>query len=113
MYYNRVGGIIHIWKINTLFGIRPCSKEHMMLISNRSSVIVIMSRIKGINCIHFTDTVLSGANNDLWIPVSETEYFELIENLLVINNIANNVVRIDVKLIGDTFKDFEVIFNVK
>ncbi|EBR9623375.1 hypothetical protein DKF59_21855 [Salmonella enterica] len=61
---------------------------------------------------HFTDTVLSGANNDLWIPVSETEYFELIENLLVINNIANNVFRIDVKLIGDTFKDFEVIFNV-
>ena len=36
-----------------------------MLISNRSSVIVIMSRIKDINCIHFTDTVLSGSNNDL------------------------------------------------
>lgn len=84
-----------------------------MLISNRRSVIVIMSRIKNINYIHFTDTVLSGSNNDLWIPVSDTDYFEFIENLLVINNIANNVVRIDVKLIGDTFKDFEVIYNVK
>lgn len=84
-----------------------------MLISNRSSVIVIMSRIKNINCIHFTDTVLSGVNNDLWIPVSETDYFKSIENLLVINNIANNVVRTDVKLIGDTFKDIEVIYNVK
>ncbi|EDW3796794.1 hypothetical protein YM93_003253 [Salmonella enterica subsp. enterica] len=84
-----------------------------MLISNRRSVIVIMSRIKDINCIHFTAPVLSGSNNDLWIPVSDTDYFKFIENLLVINNIANNVVRIDVKLIGDTFKDFEVIYNVK
>ncbi|EAV5730418.1 hypothetical protein NMA32_003638 [Salmonella enterica] len=85
----------------------------MMLISNRGSVIVIMSRIKGINCIHFTDPVLSGSNNDLWIPVSDTDYFKFIENLLVINNIANNVVRIDVKSIGDTYKDVEVIYNVK
>lgn len=84
-----------------------------MLISNRRTVIVIMSRIKNINCIHFTDTVLSGANSDLWIPVSETDYFKSIEDLLVVNNIANNVVRIDVKLTGDTFKDFEVIYNVK
>ncbi|EGG3070883.1 hypothetical protein MOR33_004205 [Salmonella enterica] len=85
----------------------------MMLISNRSSVIVIMSHIKDITCIHFTDPVLSGSNNDLWIPVSDTDYFKFIENIIVINNIANNVVRIDVKLIGDTFKDFEVIYNVK
>lgn len=42
-----------------------------MLISNRRSVIVIMSHIKDINCIHFTDPVLSGSNNDLWIPVSD------------------------------------------
>ncbi|EAR6785649.1 hypothetical protein EWQ01_18460, partial [Salmonella enterica] len=62
---------------------------------------------------HFTDPVLSGSNNDLWIPVSDTDYFKFIENLLVINNIANNVVRIDVKSIGDTYKDFEVIYNVK
>lgn len=57
-----------------------------MLISNRSSVIVIMSRIKDINCIHFTDTVLSGSNNDLWIPVSDTDYFKFIENLLVMGS---------------------------
>lgn len=84
-----------------------------MLIPNRKSVFVIMSRIKNVNSIHFTDTILSGANSDIWFPVSETDYFNFIEKLLVINNIAHNVVRIDTKLVGDTFIDLEVTYNVK
>lgn len=93
--------------------------------SHRKTAVVIVAVIKGTPSIHFCDTRLSGADNNLWMPVNTTgitlspvaEKIErshihaAIEQIMTINNVAHNVVRVEEIKREKGYLDYRVTYN--
>ena len=87
---------------------------------NRGKVTVINTEVRGIDSIHFTGLGLQNATDhftnhkrDLWFPV-KGDLFKSIEDVLVLNGIAHNVVSVEkVRQINDKCADYDVVFNYK
>lgn len=82
--------------------------------NNRGKVTIIFTVLKSGPALHFCGhSLLSGANNDLWFPVSpESSIFNAIENIMVDNNQAHNVVEVkELRASGEHCFDYEVIYN--
>ncbi len=76
---------------------------------SRKELIIITAPIKGIKSLHFTSTKLQGA--DLWFPLASTELFNLVEQLLTVNRIANNVTRIENIRVCALSNEYKVTYN--
>lgn len=87
--------------------------ETTMQDGGRNVVTVIESRIQGKRAIHFcAHPVLSGTNNDLWFPVDNDEsLFPVTERIMVMNNVAVNVVRAELLAKKDSYSDWRIIYN--
>lgn len=79
----------------------------------RGEEIIIVAEVKGVRSVHFVSQVkLCGYDNELWYPIGERDLFSSVEQLMVVNDICHNVVRIDVLNINnETSSDCKVIFN--
>jgi hypothetical protein len=96
-----------------------------MPVSQRKTVVVILAVIKGTPSIHFCDTRLSGTDSNLWMPVNTTgislspvaEKIErshihaAIEQIMVINNVAHNVVHVEEIRRDKGCLDYRVTYN--
>ncbi|KHJ65888.1 hypothetical protein QU24_22205 [Pantoea rodasii] len=61
-----------------------------------------------------SDPLLSGANSNLWFPLSADEGWHAgIERVLTMNGVAENVVRLEPLRDGPEYTDFKVIYNRK
>ncbi|MDO6407442.1 hypothetical protein [Pantoea phytobeneficialis] len=59
-----------------------------------------------------SDPLLSGANSNLWFPLSADEDWHAgIERVLTMNGVAENVVRLEPLRDGPEYTDFKVIYN--
>ncbi|MEQ0006760.1 hypothetical protein ABLU95_11065 [Klebsiella sp. GG_Kp146] len=65
--------------------------------------------------IHFCNNeLLSGANHNLWFPLnSDDDWFSGIERVLVINGVAENVVKLSPLNDGKDYHDWKVIYNCR
>lgn len=65
--------------------------------------------------VHFcNDPLLSGINCNLWFPVGDgEEWFAAIERILVMNGVAENLVRLDPLQDCREYTDWNVIYNRK
>lgn len=63
--------------------------------------------------IHFcNDELLSGANHNLWFPLSsEEDWFSGIERVLMMNGLAENVVKLSPLNDGKDYHDWKVTYN--
>lgn len=79
----------------------------------RSVVTVIETRLQGKRAIHFcSHPVLSGTNNDLWFPVdNDVALFPVTEHIMVMNNVAVNVVRAELLSVKDDCSDWRIVYN--
>lgn len=60
------------------------------------------------------DPLLSGINSNLWFPLDPTEsWFTAIERVLMMNGVAENVVRIDPLRDCAAYHDWKVVYNRK
>uniref|UniRef100_UPI00119E5EF0 hypothetical protein n=1 Tax=Yersinia aldovae TaxID=29483 RepID=UPI00119E5EF0 len=77
----------------------------------RGEEIIIVAEVKGVRSVHFVSQVkLCGCDNDLWYSIGERDLFSSVEQLMVVNGICHNVVRIDVLNINnETSSDCKVI----
>ncbi|PKE27414.1 hypothetical protein CWS43_27085 [Rahnella sp. AA] len=79
------------------------------------SVMLIVAELDTGTGLHFcSHPVLSGANSNLWFPLPEGQSLHCaVEQLMIMNHVAHNVVRLDVFHKGDQHTDYKVIFNTE
>ncbi|AOO59903.1 hypothetical protein AN237_25515 (plasmid) [Raoultella ornithinolytica] len=81
----------------------------------RHEVIVTGCVTKTGRGIHFCNhKLLSGANHNLWFPLnSDDDWFSGIERVLVMNGLAENVVKLSPLNDGKDYHDWKVIYNIR
>ena len=81
--------------------------------NSRARVMLIVAELDTGTGLHFcSHPTLSGANANLWFPLQEgQDLFAAVEQLMVMNHAANNVVRLDVFHAGDRHTDYKVTYN--
>jgi hypothetical protein len=81
----------------------------------RGELIVTGSETRHGRGIHVcNDRLLSGINSNLWFPLNPTEsWFSGIERVLMMNGVAENVVRIDSLRDCAAYHDWKVVYNRK
>lgn len=66
--------------------------------------------------VHFCETKLAGEDHNLWFPlplVEGADLFSMVEDIMVLNGIANNITEVkELRQCGDHI-DFQVIYNEK
>lgn len=79
----------------------------------RCSIMVICAEQRYGQTVHFCcHPVLSGSNNNLWFSVLDGEtWFQAVERIMVMNDQAVNVVRLEPVSSGDRYIDQRVIYN--
>lgn len=84
-------------------------------IVERKKSCVIVTIIKEQSCVHFcSEYILQGVNHNVWFPISDDRnvLFQEIEKILVINNIAINLTKLDVaRKISDICTDYWIEYN--
>ncbi|MGQ6550953.1 hypothetical protein KGP17_27545 (plasmid) [Serratia sp. JSRIV001] len=94
-------------------------------VNSRKTLTVILTVLKGTPSIHFCDTPLSGADNNLWMPVNvpdtslavvpekieRSHLHAAIEQIMIINNVAHNVVHVEEIMRGTKYLDYRVTYN--
>ena len=83
----------------------------------RKELTIILTKVRGIHSIHFTSGKLQGRleesgnlTGETWFPVTGT-IFRTVENALVANGIANNVVSVEQIRECGPATDFRVVYN--
>ena len=81
----------------------------------RASVIVTGCATAQGRGIHFCGhELLSGNNCNLWFPVANEEsWFEAVERVLVMNGLAENMVRLEPLSEWSEYSDWRAVFNVR
>ncbi|OCJ37364.1 MULTISPECIES: hypothetical protein [Serratia] len=93
--------------------------------SHRKTCMVIYCVIKGTPSIHFCSSPLSGADSNLWIAINpasssvspvgqkveRSDLHAAIEQIMTINNMAHNVVRVEEVLRRKEYVDYCVTYN--
>lgn len=76
-------------------------------------VMLIVAELDTGTGLHFcSHPIMSGANANLWFPLQEgQELFAVVEQLLVMNHVAHNVVRLVPFHKGDRHTDYKVVYN--
>ncbi|HHH1744149.1 TPA: hypothetical protein ACPY9J_003750 [Yersinia enterocolitica] len=79
----------------------------------RGEDIIIVAEVKGVRSVHFVNNVkLCGCDHELWFPIGQSDLFKSVEQLMVVNNICYNVVRIDLLNVNNASSaDYRVTFN--
>lgn len=79
----------------------------------RSEVNIIVCELSSGLSVHFCGhSLLSGANNNLWFPMpANKSLFESVEDIMVDNNVAHNVVKIEKLVVNGKSVDYKVTFN--
>lgn len=94
-------------------------------VENRHTLIVIFTVLKGTPSIHFCDPRLSGGDSNLWMPVNvpdtsmvvaadkiqRSHLHAAIEQIMLINNVAHNVVRVEEIKRDKGHHDYRVTYN--
>lgn len=88
------------------------------LISNdvqhpRDHVMLIVAKLDTGMGFHFVShPTLSGTNSNLWFPLPDSqELIAAVEQVMVMNHSANNVVRLEPFNKGEGHTDYKVVFN--
>jgi len=81
--------------------------------SVRPHVMLIVAELDTGTGFHFVShPTLSGTDANLWFPLTEGQALHVaVEQVMVMNHAANNVVRLDVFHKGDRHTDYKVIYN--
>ena len=78
----------------------------------RKTTTVIFSMLNGHRAIHFVNQPLAGVNQNVWFPIGNKEIFKAIEDIMVMNLEANNVVSVDHLRSHNTVShDYQVTYN--
>ncbi|OIX90674.1 MULTISPECIES: hypothetical protein [Pantoea] len=82
---------------------------------SRNAVVVTTCATSQGKGIHFCNhALLSGINCNLWFPVAEEEsWFQAVERILIMNGLAENLVRLEPLSEWVEYSDWRAIFNVK
>lgn len=86
----------------------------MMLKRGEITLIVIKDAKSGKEIIHFcSHSKLSGHDSELWFPVNENmSLFENVELLLTLNNVAYNLVGLQLlRVVNERCRDYNAIYN--
>lgn len=81
--------------------------------SVRKNVVVIFAVLESGASFHFcSHPLLSGKNNELWYPLPhDVSLFNAIENVMIDNNQANNVTRVEELRVNGKSVDYLVTYN--
>jgi len=92
------------WGGNPLSADTQTPRDHVMLI------VAMLDTGMGF---HFVShPTLSGSNSNLWFPMPDgLELLAAVEQVMVMNHAANNVVRLELFHEGDGHADYRVVFN--
>lgn len=78
----------------------------------RKKMVVIVARVNGLRSVHFTKQPISGENNNLWIPIYDADLFRAVENILIANNVAHNLVCMSqLRMNCEDSYDYEALYN--
>ena len=86
-------------------------------------MVMLQEGSQGNRTLHFTDTHLAGSNNNLWFPTpmsneevitEKTErylIFTIIEGILTSNNVAHNLVSLNLVRANGKTLDYQIEYN--
>jgi len=86
-------------------------------------MVMLQEGSQGNRTLHFTDTHLAGIGNNLWFPtvISNEEHitekteryllFTIIEGILTSNNVAHNLVSLDLVRANGKTLDYQIEYN--